>query len=214
MVPPNSLKDKLLHLPSERERKALERSGIAVTSTAPAAPLTPEAYDALRKEYQKNLAHPPQSPPKPVTPRRGHASLEGDELLGQFSPASLEIAETLGQRFSPTLDPAVVTRYLPELEALPILGPAVDLRELGTAVGFGSAPEPAWLPVPVSRGLWREDRFQLNLVAPPPRAFDRAELQRIEAAIERCLAQAKRLDREVDSWIERRNAARRYRSFY
>ena len=46
---------KALHLPSARERKALMRSGVAVTGPAPAAPLTPEAYDALRKEYQKNL---------------------------------------------------------------------------------------------------------------------------------------------------------------
>ena len=196
---------KLLHLPNAREREALVRSGVAVTGTAPAAPLTPEAYDALRKEYQKNLAHPP---------RRGHASLQGDELLGQFSPASLEIAENLGRHFSPALDPAVATRLFPELEALPILAPAGDLRELGAAVGFGSTSGLEFLAPRKEDYLTADGFAPLLRYAPAWRGFDRAELQRTEAAIARCIAQAERLDREVDRWIERRNAARRYRSFY
>jgi len=195
---------KALHLPSARERKALMRSGVAVTGTAPAAPLTPEAYDALRKEYQKNLAHPP---------RRGHASLQGDELLGQFSLASLEIAENLGRHFSPALDPAVVTRNFPELEALPILGRADDLRQIADAVGFGSTSGLEFLAPRREDYLTADGVVPFARYAPARRGFDRAALERVRASIERCVAQAERLDREVDRWIERRNALRRRRPF-
>ncbi|MFI5022107.1 MAG: hypothetical protein ACHQRJ_10710 [Alphaproteobacteria bacterium] len=195
---------KALHLPNEREREALVRSGVAVTSTAPAAPLTPEAYGALRKEYQKNLAHPP---------RRGHASLQGDELLGQFSLASLEIAENLGRHFSPALDPAVVTRNFPELEALPILGRADDLRQIADAVGFGSTSGLEFLAPRREDYLTADGVVPFARYAPARRGFDRAALERVRASIERCVAQAERLDREVDRWIERRNALRRRRPF-
>ena len=205
--------DQALHLPNERELETLKKTGVAVTSTAPAAPLTPGAYGALRKEYQKNLAHPPQSPPKPVTPRRGRASLQGDELLGQFSPASLEIAETLGQRFSPTLDPAVATRLFPELEALPVLASADDLGELTAAVGFGSTSGLEFLAPRKEDYLTADGFAPLMRYSTARRGFDRAALERIEAAIARCITQAERLDREVDRWIERRNAARRRRPF-
>ena len=191
---------KPLHLPSARERKALMRSGVAVTGTAPAAPLTPEAYDALRKEYQKNLAHPP---------RRGHASLQDDGLLGQFSPASLEIAENLGRRFSPALDPAVATRLFAEREALPILGRAHDVRQIADAVGFGSTSGLEFLAPRREHHLTADGVVPFARYAPARRGFDRAALERVRASIERCVAQAERLDRKVGRWIERRNAARR-----
>ncbi|MFI5022109.1 MAG: hypothetical protein ACHQRJ_10725 [Alphaproteobacteria bacterium] len=196
--------DKLLHMPTARERGALAGAHVGITWAERQTPLTPEAYDELRRR----LAPSRQSPPW-----RGHASLESDELLAQFSPASLEIAETPARQFSPALDPAVVRRLFPELEALPILGPADDLRELTAAVGFGSTSGLEFLAPRKEDYLTADGFAPLMRYSTARRGFDRATLERIEAAIARCITQAERLDREVDRWIERRNALRRPRPF-
>ena len=191
LFPANSV----LHLPSAAERTKLRELGVGIGWEERGAAPTPELYDKLLR----GLRPPPQQQQQQ---RQKHGALEGERFLASLSPAMLAYADRLAPYFEYQSVSLAAVRPLFELPAgYDQLPDASYVAHLGAG----------WALPPPTVSI--TDQIEWPLVR-PRRGISREAYRRIEAAIERCVRTAEELNRQLDRWIERRNAAMRRSGFY